>query len=78
MCHLCKNNPCPPLCPNYIPPRTTHYCSICKEGIYEGEEYIENQYGEFRHYDCFCGIRDLLKWLGYEIKTMEDTYERIY
>ena len=45
---------------------------ICGNGIYDGEEYIENDNGECRHYDCFTGMRDLLEWLGYEIKTMED------
>ncbi len=59
-------------CPNYIPPKASHYCSICDDGIYGGEEYIENDYGEYRHYDCFYGIRELLEWLGYEVKTMED------
>lgn len=61
-----------PACPNYEPPKTSHYCDICGEGIYRGEEYIVNDDGEYRHYDCFRGIRDLLEWLGYEIKTMED------
>jgi len=60
-----------PRCPNHIPPKADHYCSICGEGIYDGEEYIENGNGEYRHYDCFYGIRELLGWLGYEIKTME-------
>lgn len=63
--------PCDPKCPNYIPPKSNHYCSICGEGIYEGEEYIENDNGDIRHYDCFYGTRDLLEWLGYEVKTME-------
>lgn len=62
-------------CPNYIPQKATHYCSYCGEGIYDGEEYIENQDDEYRHYDCFHGIRDLLEWLGYEVKTMEDNYD---
>ena len=61
-----------PRCPLYVPEKATHYCSICREGIYDGEEYIENDVGEFRHYDCFTGMRDLLDWLGYEVKTMED------
>ena len=61
-----------PSCPNYESPKTKYYCDICGEGIYEGEEYIINDDGEYRHYDCFQGMRDLLVWLGYEIKTMED------
>lgn len=31
-----------------------------------------NDNGEYRHYDCFGGMKDLLEWLGYEIKTMID------
>ena len=61
-----------PRCPLYISPKASHYCSACGQGIYSGEEYIVNDEGEYRHYDCFYGTRDLLDWLGYEIKTMED------
>lgn len=77
MCDLCLQNPCiNPRCPNYIPPKTTHYCSVCGEGIYEGEEYIQNDNGEYRHWECFYGMRDLLEWLGYEIRTMENTEDK--
>lgn len=65
--------PCLPACPNFIPPRALHYCSSCGEGIYDGEEYIENLDGEYRHYECFHGMRELLEWLGYKIKTMQNT-----
>lgn len=64
-----------PSCPNYEPPKAKHYCDVCGEGIYEGEEYIVNDDGECRHYDCIRSTRDLLEWLGYEIKTMEDANE---
>lgn len=72
MCRICGFSKCPSGCPNYEPPKACHYCSICEDGILEGEEYIVNEDGEYRHWDCFCGMRDLLEWLGYEIKTMED------
>lgn len=72
MCEICKQNPCDCRCPNYESPKVNHYCSICEEGIYDGEEYIINDNGDYRHYDCFYGMRDLLEWLGYEIKTMDD------
>lgn len=52
--------------------KNRHYCSSCGEKITDGEEYIENLDGEYRHYDCFNGIKDLLEWLGSEIKTMEN------
>lgn len=74
MCFICLQTPCDSKCPNYAPPKSIRYCSICGEGIYEGEEYIENDFGDARHYDCFYGIRDLLEWFGYEIKTMEKDY----
>ena len=61
-----------PRCPNYKEQKASYYCSICGDGILEGEEYIENENGEYRHWECFDGMRDLLEWLGYEIKTMED------
>ena len=75
MCSLCNYTHCHPRCPNYIPQKARYYCDVCGEGIYGGEEYIVNDDGEYRHYDCFQGMRDLLEWLGYEIKTMEDTNE---
>lgn len=59
-------------CPSYIPPEATHYCSICNDGIYNGEEYIENTNGEYAHYECIDSIRSLLKFLDCDIKTWED------
>lgn len=76
MCEICRQIPCHSRCPNYVPLKTTHYCSICGDGIYDGEDYIENQDGEYIHYECVQGIRQLLEWLGYEVKTMEDFYEQ--
>ena len=40
MCDICGFEKCPSSCPNYILPKATHDCSICNEGIYDGEEYI--------------------------------------
>ena len=76
MCELCLKSPCmDPRCPKNNKKKAQHYCSLCENGIYDGEEYIENQDGEYRHYECFNGMKDLLEWLGFDIKTMEDTYE---
>ena len=72
MCDTCLKNPCHPACPNYSPLKSRLYCDNCGEGIYNGEKYIENIDGETRHYECFRDMRELLEWLGYEIKTMED------
>lgn len=62
-------------CPNYTPPKAVHYCSSCSDEILNGEDYIKNSSDEYRHYECFHGMRDLLEWLGYEVKTVEETYE---
>ena len=70
MCQLCRSYPCNCHCPNYIPPKTSHYCSICDEGIYNGEEYIENDFGEYAHSECVDYGRDLVKFLRYDIKEM--------
>ena len=72
MCEICRSYPCNCHCPNYMPPKVTNYCSICSEGIYDGEEYIENDFGEYAHWDCVDYGKDLVKFLGYKIKTMED------
>lgn len=61
-----------PRCPLYKENKSTHYCSICGDGILEGEEYIENDCGEYAHWECVDYGRDLSRFLGYEIKTMEE------
>ena len=72
MCMICRQHKCPPGCPNYTPPKVKHYCSICGQGIMDGELFLKNIDGEYIHYDCVTGIRHLLEWLGYKIETMED------
>ena len=62
-------------CPNFVPPKSSHYCSICNYGILDGEEYIENDIGEYAHWECFNGTKVLLDFLGYRIKIMEDENE---
>ena len=72
-CEYCKwTTGHPSSCPNADKPKFDHYCSICQEGIYDGEEYIENDCGEYAHWECVDYGRDLAKFLGYEIKTMEE------
>lgn len=80
MCDICGYiGTCHPRCPNWEPPKTYHYCSICNEGIYNGEEYIENMNGEYMHYDCIPSTRDLLEWLGCDIKCMDnDPFDDIF
>ena len=59
-----------PRCPLYKPPRTSRYCSICQEGILNGEEYIVNDDNEYAHWECVDYGRDLVKFLGYKVKEM--------
>lgn len=72
MCNICRHDPCVPQCPNYLPPYTEHYCDECGGGIYEGEEYLENDEGKYMHFECVRGIRHLLEWLGYDVKHMDE------
>ena len=69
-CHQYINHH--PRCPLYEPPKATHYCSICEEGIYDGEEYIENDCGEYAHLECVDTGRDMAKFLGYKVETLEE------
>ena len=56
-------------CPFYESKKTGYYCSICKEEIYVGDRYVENNNGEYAHWDCVdYNSRDLLDFLGYKIK----------
>ena len=67
-CHQYGNRH--PRCPLYEPPKASRYCSICNEGIDDGEEYIENDCGECDRSECVNYGRELIKFLGYEIKEM--------
>jgi hypothetical protein len=77
MCEICRQTPCHPRCPNYIPPNTSHYCSFCQEGIYDDEEYVENENHEYAHYDCLYDLtmRNLIEWLGFDVEIMKDEYD---
>ena len=66
-CHWTSGHP--NSCPNANEPKFAHYCSSCGEGIYEGEEYIENEDGEYIHHDCPT-TRELVEFLGYKVQTM--------
>ena len=72
MCDICGNLPCVSRCPNYIAPKTSHYCSICGNGIYNGEEYIKNDDDGYAHWECITGKKDLAEWLNYDIGIMEE------
>ena len=76
MCDLCYSSICFPRCPRYIPPKTNHYCSICDEGIQNGEDYIVNDDSDYAHWECFRGTKHLADWLGYTVKEMEENNEQ--
>jgi hypothetical protein len=74
MCIECRQTPCHPRCPNASESKFKHYCYDCDEGIYTGDEYVENLSGDMMHYHCCCGLttRELIKWLGFEIEEMKE------
>lgn len=78
MCEICRQFPCHLRCPNYIPPKSKYYCSICNDGIQICEKYIENNRGDYAHWDCINGIYDLTIFLDIEIKEMEEVDEEDY
>ena len=59
-------------CPLYEPPKAFHYCSICQEGILNGEEYIENDCGEYVHWECVNNAYELLDFLNLKKRIMEE------
>ena len=71
-CEYCRQTPHHPRCPLAPEPKANYYCSICDEGIFVGEEYMVNDDNEYAHWECVDYVRDLVKFLGYEIKTMEE------
>lgn len=64
-------------CPNYEPPKSNYNCSECGENILIGEEYIVNDNGNYAHFECVDYARDLAKFLGYDVKEMEDDDETV-
>lgn len=50
ICEECHMMRCSPTCPYFIlKKKTNYYCSICGDGIYDGEEYIKNDVGDYAH-----------------------------
>ena len=47
-----------------------YHCSICGEPIQRSEEYLVNSKEEYIHFTCIKSLRQLLRWLGYEVKEM--------
>jgi hypothetical protein len=59
-----------PRCPLYERKESSIKCSICGNEICEGEEYIENEDCKQSHLDCIDTTREMLKFLGQEVKIM--------
>ena len=67
-CEECYMMKCSPTCPYFVPKnKTNYYCSICGDGIYNGEEYIKNDDDGYAHWECITVKKDLAEWLNYEI-----------
>lgn len=60
-------------CPNYKQKiKKQYYCCECSEPIEIGDEFLENDNGEYIHRECISGIMWLTDFLGYKFKEMED------
>lgn len=48
--------------------------------MYCGEKYVENIDNERAHYECLTNktCSNMIRWLGGEIKTMREEYEKDY
>lgn len=70
MCSYCLSNPCKPGCPNAEDPEPVYECSICGEGIYEGEDFFDGPDG----YICKDCLKDMtsfevIELFGESLKT---------
>lgn len=70
-CEYCGKYPHHCRCPLAPEDKYLYRCSICSEGIVDGEEYIKNDDGEFVHLEC-CNVRGAVEFLGYDVRTMEN------
>ena len=71
-CKYCgENNIHDYRCPEFSPILSSHDCIICKENINVSEEYIENNDGEYAHWECMWDKRDVVKFLDIGIDVME-------
>lgn len=59
-------------CPEYVPKQSNYTCKFCKERINIGEPYVDNLMGEYIHYDCITNYEELIQWLGFKVKNMEE------
>lgn len=69
-CHWTSGHPS--FCPNAEEQNSNYNCSECGENIFIGEEYIVNDNGDYAHWECVANARDLVRFLGYDVKEMEE------
>lgn len=69
ICEECHMMRCSPTCPYFIlKKKTNYYCSICGDGIYDGEEYIKNDVGDYAHWECTRSMEYVKKNYDYLIE----------
>lgn len=72
MCDICRQTPCHPMCPNAEDPEPVLTCSVCGEGLHEGDEYYDGPEGAV----CPSCLHDMdgvevLQLIGESMKTVE-------
>lgn len=72
MCSLCLRIPCDRRCPNAIEPKPVMICSVCNEGIFEGNRFYDSNKGPV----CEACLEDMtvleiLKLFGEKLTTAE-------
>lgn len=72
-CTYCLQIPHHPRCPLAAEPQPYCYCSICGHGIYDGEEYVRNDDGEFVHLDCLT-VREMVEFLGHKVEIVDSDF----
>lgn len=72
MCAICGRDPCHPGCPNAEEDEPVLSCSICGDGIYEGDEYFDSLNGA-ACLQCLMAMNglDCLDLVGEGLSTAE-------
>lgn len=70
MCSVCCLNPCHTRCPNAREPEPVYRCSICGEGIFEGDKYYRDGGQEICR-SCMEGMsaEEVLELFGERLRT---------
>lgn len=70
MCELCLTSPCHPRCPNAEEPKSIHTCTMCGEGIFDGDKFLDGIDGIICE-ECAddLSLDELLAQIGEELRT---------